>query len=119
MNLKTLKVLIAGATGFIGRNIAEKLVLNQEYSVTGIWHNRKPYDLEGMSWINADLTLKDDINRVLPGFDIVIQMASFTTGSKDVINSPYIHITDNAIIPLKERVVDRYYDPFLKLFNSL
>ena len=26
-----------------------------------------------------------------------------------------IHITDNAIIPLKERVVDRRYDPFAKL----
>ena len=27
------------------------------------------------------------------------------------------HITDNAIIPLKERVVDRYYDPLKKLFR--
>ena len=31
----------------------------------------------------------------------------------------HIQITDNAIIPLKERVVDRYYDPFLKLFNKI
>jgi succinate dehydrogenase / fumarate reductase iron-sulfur subunit len=28
-----------------------------------------------------------------------------------------ITITDNAIIPLKERVVDRYYDPLSKLFR--
>ena len=28
-------------------------------------------------------------------------------------------ITDNAIIPLKERVVDRYYDPFIKLYNKI
>jgi succinate dehydrogenase / fumarate reductase iron-sulfur subunit len=28
-----------------------------------------------------------------------------------------IHITDNAIIPLKERVADRYYDPLKKLFR--
>ncbi|MSO20882.1 MAG: succinate dehydrogenase/fumarate reductase iron-sulfur subunit [Acidobacteria bacterium] len=28
-----------------------------------------------------------------------------------------IHITDNAIIPLKERVVDEYYDPIAKLFK--
>jgi succinate dehydrogenase / fumarate reductase iron-sulfur subunit len=27
----------------------------------------------------------------------------------------HIHITDNAIIPLKERVVDRYYDPIASL----
>lgn len=30
-----------------------------------------------------------------------------------------IHITDNAIIPLKERVVDEYYDPVLWLWRKL
>jgi len=31
----------------------------------------------------------------------------------------HIHITDNAIIPLKERVVDRFYDPLMKLFRRI
>jgi succinate dehydrogenase / fumarate reductase iron-sulfur subunit len=31
----------------------------------------------------------------------------------------HITITDNAIIPLKERVVDAYYDPIAKLFRFL
>ena len=31
----------------------------------------------------------------------------------------HIQITDNAIIPLKERVVDQYYDPFFKLYNKI
>lgn len=30
-----------------------------------------------------------------------------------------IHITDNAIIPLKERVVDRYYDPFMMMLRAV
>ncbi|MCU1311454.1 MAG: fumarate reductase iron-sulfur subunit, partial [Candidatus Angelobacter sp.] len=30
-----------------------------------------------------------------------------------------IHITDNAIIPLKERVVDEYYDPILMLVRKI
>jgi succinate dehydrogenase / fumarate reductase iron-sulfur subunit len=30
-----------------------------------------------------------------------------------------IHITDNAIIPLKERAVDRRYDPLLRLVRRL
>ena len=30
-----------------------------------------------------------------------------------------IKITDNAIIPLKERVVDQFYDPVKKLFRVL
>ncbi len=31
----------------------------------------------------------------------------------------HIQITDNAIIPMKERVVDRYYDPIARLFKKL
>ncbi|MEK7681412.1 MAG: succinate dehydrogenase/fumarate reductase iron-sulfur subunit, partial [Chloroflexota bacterium] len=30
-----------------------------------------------------------------------------------------IHITDNAIIPLKERVADEYYDPVRAVFRKL
>ena len=30
-----------------------------------------------------------------------------------------IHITDNAIIPLKERVVDEYYDPVMRLVRKI
>ena len=31
----------------------------------------------------------------------------------------HIHITDNGIIPLKERVVDRFYDPVMRLFRVI
>lgn len=31
----------------------------------------------------------------------------------------HINITDNGIIPLKERVVDRYYDPVMMVINKL
>jgi succinate dehydrogenase/fumarate reductase-like Fe-S protein len=31
----------------------------------------------------------------------------------------HIHITDNAIIPLKERVVDRFYDPVSGLLRMV
>ena len=30
-----------------------------------------------------------------------------------------IHITDNAIIPLKERVIDEFYDPITMLFRKI
>jgi succinate dehydrogenase / fumarate reductase iron-sulfur subunit len=36
-----------------------------------------------------------------------------------VVCPEHITITDNAIIPLKERVVDRYYDPLKRLFRKL
>jgi len=33
--------------------------------------------------------------------------------------SEEIRITDNAIIPLKERVVDEFYDPLTMLFRKI
>ena len=30
----------------------------------------------------------------------------------------HIHITDNGIIPLKERVADEFYDPLTRLFRK-
>ncbi|MBI5705511.1 MAG: succinate dehydrogenase/fumarate reductase iron-sulfur subunit [Armatimonadetes bacterium] len=36
-----------------------------------------------------------------------------------VVCPEHIKITDNAIIPLKERVVDRYYDPIAKLLRLI
>jgi succinate dehydrogenase / fumarate reductase iron-sulfur subunit len=30
-----------------------------------------------------------------------------------------IRITDDAIIPLKERVVDRYYDPLQRIWRAI
>ena len=30
--------------------------------------------------------------------DIVIQAAATTSGSKDIVSKPFIHVTDNAVI---------------------
>ena len=98
MNNSKTKVIVAGATGFIGRNITQTLVKNSKYSVTGIWNKRPPFKLQNLNWVQADLTNKKDIETLLPGYDVLIQMASVTSGSKDVIESPHIHIADNAII---------------------
>ncbi|SVA56018.1 uncharacterized protein METZ01_LOCUS108872 [marine metagenome] len=51
-----------------------------------------------MKWVKADLTKIDDIERVVEGVDIIIQAAATTSGSKDVVLRPYIHVTDNAVI---------------------
>jgi len=92
------KVLVCGATGFIGRNIAEYFSKNNNYEVIGVHNKRQIYECSNLRWVKADLTKIDDIERVIEGVDIVIQAAATTTGSKDVILRPYIHVTDNAVI---------------------
>lgn len=53
--------------------------------------------------------LKDDLN---------IGLCNITKCCTEVCPE-HIHITDNGIIPMKERVVDRYYDPVMWLWRKI
>ncbi len=44
------------------------------------------------------MTKIEDIERVIEGVDIIIQAAATTSGSKDIVSRPYIHVTDNAVM---------------------
>lgn len=92
------KVLVCGATGFIGHNITEKFALNSDFEVHAVHFKRPQYAMPNVIWHQADLRKPEDVERVLEGKDIVIQAAATTSGSKDIVSRPYIHVTDNAII---------------------
>ncbi|MES2217665.1 MAG: NAD-dependent epimerase/dehydratase family protein [Pseudomonadota bacterium] len=92
------KILICGATGFIGRNFTEQLSRNSEYEVHAVRFHRPAYDCPNVIWHHADLRKPEDIERVIRGMDIIIQAAATTSGSKDIVTKPYIHVTDNAVI---------------------
>ena len=92
------KILICGATGFIGRNLCETLSKSNSLEVFGVNHNKPPFDCASMKWIKADLTQKNDVEKCLQGVDVIIQAAASTSGVKDIINLPHIHVTDNALM---------------------
>ena len=50
-----LKILICGATGFIGRNLLNYFSTNPDYHVFAIHNNRKPFDVEKQSSNRQDL----------------------------------------------------------------
>ena len=56
------KILILGATGFIGRNLAEFFSQNEDMEVLGVFHKEKPFDYPGLKWVQADLTQKNKVN---------------------------------------------------------
>lgn len=90
------KITICGATGFIGLNLIKKF--SKKYHVFAIYNKRKPYKIINVSWIKADLTKYKDCLKVTSLSKIIIQAAATTSGSKDIINSPFLHVTDNAIM---------------------
>lgn len=96
MNKK--RVLICGATGFIGRNVSEFLSGREDMEVFGTYFNSKPLTNTRIQWMRADLTNKDDVNRVIKGMDIIIQSAATTSGARDIVTKPYYHVTDNAVM---------------------
>ena len=92
------KILVCGATGFIGRNIAEALAKRDEFDVYGAYLNSKPLDNPRIKMIQVDLTNQKEVNQILKGVDILIQAAATTSGAKDIITKPYYHVTDNAVM---------------------
>ncbi len=93
-----MKVLICGATGFIGRNLAYYFSKKSGIILTLQRFKRPSYAVEGATWVQADLTNKEAVDSLVKNQDIIIQAAAVTSGAQDIINQPHIHVTDNAIM---------------------
>ena len=96
--MKRQRILICGATGFIGRNIAERYAQNDNFDVYGTYCKSEPFSHPRIRMIKADLTNKEKVDQVVSGTDIIIQAAAHTSGSGDIVNKPHIHVTDNALM---------------------
>jgi nucleoside-diphosphate-sugar epimerase len=96
--VKRKRLLICGTTGFIGRNLAEFFTRQDEFQVVGVCHKMPAFECSGLEWIQADLTDPRDVDRVLTGVDVVIQAAATTSGVKDTVTRPHIHVADNAVM---------------------
>ena len=92
------RVLVCGATGFIGRNLAERFVRHGGYQVTAVCNRRPPFELPGLRWENADLTDSAQAARVVRNTDFLIQAAATTSGAAEIAARPYLHVTDNAVM---------------------
>ncbi len=93
------KLLICGATGFIGRNLVEQLSKQQTLEVHAVRYHHSAYDCgNDVIWHQADLRNQDDVDRVVKGMDIIIQAAAATASTKELSAKPYLNVTDNAIM---------------------
>ena len=110
------KVLVLGATGFIGQNMAVAFANKpDENEVVGTFLSNEPWQHPNVKFVQADLLIPEEVDRVMEGgTDILIQTAATTSGAKDTFNKPYYHVTDNAVI--NSLVLRAAYHHFVKHF---
>ena len=76
--MRTKKVLICGASGFIGRNLFEHFDANS-YETYGTYFKNRP-QVSSPRIIQVDLRDKDKALQIMRGMDIVINAAAMTAG---------------------------------------
>lgn len=92
------RIVICGATGFIGRNLVEHFSRQPQHEIIAVAHRRERYEQRGVRWVEADLRDAAAVDRLLDGADIIVQAAATTSGAKDITTRPFIHVTDNAVM---------------------
>jgi len=96
------RLLLCGATGFIGRNLLNHFAETNEYELYAVSHLKGPTQAsvndQNVKWIKADLRNPQDVEKLVANKDVVIQAAATTSGAKEIVNKPYTHVTDNAVM---------------------
>lgn len=98
--MKRKKILLCGATGFIGKNILEKCVTENIYDVIAVYHKKEPHLFaDNVQWKKCDLTDKQQVSDIIKDVDIVLQFACVNaSGAKEGVAKPYLSVTDNAVM---------------------
>lgn len=92
------KILILGATGFVGTNILKKFDKSNNIIHATYFKTKPFYRSRNVIWKRANLTKEQDVKKIISNYDIVFQCAAFTSGVEDMSKNPFLFITDNLIM---------------------
>ncbi len=95
---RKVRVLITGASGFIGRNIFESFRRRTDVELFGTYRSRRFFRSANL-W-EVDLRQENEVRLLLASLqpDVLIQAAAVTSGAEDIAQRPEIHVHDNVIM---------------------
>lgn len=92
------KVLVTGATGFVGVNLVKRL-LPLGASVRATVHKKEPVICDSrINYVKCDLTQMKDCHGVVDGIDYVFHCAASTSGAATIDKTPLVHVTPNVVM---------------------
>lgn len=112
LNYESLTFLVAGGTGFVGQAIVKKLLFKGAKVRATYFSSTPSFSHSNLDWIHANLTVAEDCNKVVKNVDIVIIAAAVTSGAKDIVNNPLMHVTPNIVI--NSQLLASSYDESIK-----
>ena len=96
--LRGKRVTVAGATGFIGTNLVDRLV--QEGAIVRALTHTKPVRVmkSQVDYMNVDLSNRKDCIKATTDTDIFIMAAANSSGAGVMAKTPLVHLTPNVVM---------------------
>ena len=112
--LRDKKVLVTGATGFVGKNLVNRL-LSLDASIRVTIHKKEPVVKDNrVEYVYCDLTSMDDCRAVVRGIDYIFHCAASTSGAATIAKTPLVHVTPNVV--MNARLLEAAYFAKVKKF---
>ena len=93
-----MRILVAGASGFVGTNLVRRLV-ELGATVRGIIHHRPvQHLLKTVEYLKCDLTNYQDCISATRNVDFVFMAAAKSSGAAIIDESPLLHLTPNVVM---------------------
>jgi GDP-L-fucose synthase len=115
MMLENARVLVTGGSGFVGTNMALRLV--EEGCQVRVTVHDSPLqiqDLTNIESVTADLRSAEDCARAVEGMDYVFMCAAATSGAAVMRQTPLAHVTPNVV--MNAQIMEASYRAGVKRF---
>ena len=69
------KIVVTGASGFVGKALVDRLSSDSKQQIIGLYHNNRPSKISGVTWLKVDL-LTDNLSDFLADVSVVYHLAA-------------------------------------------